>query len=178
MPISSCNPYIQFSIRSLLKTCSGSSLIGCRDQVGWLSMMVPTFKSKTLITDLYSMNPPDSRVVLLFYHPIYSLIIAISYDRWSNQTRSYQSQGCMLRWCLHAITLSYPPSRAVDCRLAQSRSNYFRIPSDVRLNIPGSVHQCCITVDCMWARRLWWQKLLRTGLVIVRAAPWCFFGNA
>jgi hypothetical protein len=26
----------------------------------WLSTMVPTFKSKTLITDLYSMNPPDS----------------------------------------------------------------------------------------------------------------------
>jgi hypothetical protein len=28
--------------------------------------MVPTLKSKTLITDLYSMNPPDSRVILLF----------------------------------------------------------------------------------------------------------------
>jgi hypothetical protein len=33
--------------------------------------MVPTFKSKTLITDLYSMNPPDSRRILLFYHPIH-----------------------------------------------------------------------------------------------------------
>jgi hypothetical protein len=33
--------------------------------------MVPTFKSKTLITDLYSMNNPDSREILLFYHPIY-----------------------------------------------------------------------------------------------------------
>jgi hypothetical protein len=31
MPISSCNAYIQFWIRSLLKTCSGSSLIGWRD---------------------------------------------------------------------------------------------------------------------------------------------------
>jgi hypothetical protein len=28
--------------------------------------MVPAFKSKTLITDLYSMNPPDSKGVLLF----------------------------------------------------------------------------------------------------------------
>jgi hypothetical protein len=31
MPISSCNAYIQLSIRSLLKTCSGSLLIGWRD---------------------------------------------------------------------------------------------------------------------------------------------------
>jgi hypothetical protein len=60
MPISSCNAYIQFSIKSLSKTCSWSSLIGWRDSVGWLSTMVPTFKSKTLITGLYSMNPPDS----------------------------------------------------------------------------------------------------------------------
>jgi hypothetical protein len=30
--------------------------------------MVPIFKSKTLITDLYSMSPPDSRGLLLFYH--------------------------------------------------------------------------------------------------------------
>jgi hypothetical protein len=35
--------------------------------------MVPTFKSKTLLTDLYSMNPPHSRGVLLFYHPIFLL---------------------------------------------------------------------------------------------------------
>jgi hypothetical protein len=32
--------------------------------------MVPTFRSKTLITDLYSMNPPDSRGYYFFYHPI------------------------------------------------------------------------------------------------------------
>jgi hypothetical protein len=32
--------------------------------------MAPTFKNKTLIADLYSMNPPASRRVLLFYHPI------------------------------------------------------------------------------------------------------------
>jgi hypothetical protein len=31
MPIGSYHAYIQFSIRSLLKTCSGSSLIGWRD---------------------------------------------------------------------------------------------------------------------------------------------------
>jgi hypothetical protein len=71
MLISSCNAYIQFSIRPLLRTCSGSSLIGWRDQVGRLSTMVPTFKSKTLITGLYLMNPPDSKGVLLFttlYH--------------------------------------------------------------------------------------------------------------
>jgi hypothetical protein len=37
---------------------------------------------------------------------------------------------------------------------------------------------CRITVDCMWARRLWWQKLLRTGLARIRGAPRCFFGNA
>jgi hypothetical protein len=36
--------------------------------------MVPTFKSKTLITDLYSMNPPDSRGLLLFEHPINQMI--------------------------------------------------------------------------------------------------------
>jgi hypothetical protein len=35
--------------------------------------MVPTFNNKTLITDLSSMNPPDSRVVLLFYHPRHSI---------------------------------------------------------------------------------------------------------
>jgi hypothetical protein len=35
--------------------------------------MVPTFKSKTLITDLYSMNPPDSRVGIAVLHPIHDL---------------------------------------------------------------------------------------------------------
>jgi hypothetical protein len=41
------------------------------ERLSWvLSTMVPTFKSKTLITDLYFMNPPNSRGVLLFYHPI------------------------------------------------------------------------------------------------------------
>jgi hypothetical protein len=32
-------------------------------------MMVPTFKSKTLITDLYSMTPPDSRGDINFLPP-------------------------------------------------------------------------------------------------------------
>jgi hypothetical protein len=31
--------------------------------------MVPTFKSETLITDLYSMNPPDSRAGITFLPP-------------------------------------------------------------------------------------------------------------
>jgi TPR repeat protein len=38
--------------------------------------MVPTFKSQTLITYLYSMNPPDSRGLLLFYHPIITVCYA------------------------------------------------------------------------------------------------------
>jgi hypothetical protein len=66
MPIGSCNSYIQFSIRSLLKTYSGSSLIGWRDKAGWLSTMVPTFKNKAIITNLYSMNPLDSRGYYFF----------------------------------------------------------------------------------------------------------------
>jgi hypothetical protein len=39
--------------------------------------MVFTFKSKTLITDLYSMNPPDSRDGITFCQPIYQVNRAI-----------------------------------------------------------------------------------------------------
>jgi hypothetical protein len=36
--------------------------------------------------------------------------------------------------------------------LAQSRSNYFRTPSDVRCNVPEWAHRCCIAVYCLPAR--------------------------
>jgi hypothetical protein len=37
------------------------------ERLSWVvSTMVPTFKSKTLITALYSMNPPDSRGYYFF----------------------------------------------------------------------------------------------------------------
>jgi hypothetical protein len=108
----------------------------------------------------------------------HSLIITISYDRWGNQTWYYQSQGCMLRQYLRAIALSYPTSKVIDCCLAQSRSNCFRTPSDARRNVPGSAPRCCITVYCMWTRRFWRYRLLRTGLADIRGTPWCFFRNA
>jgi hypothetical protein len=53
----------------------------------------------------------------------------------------------------------------------KSRSNYFRTPSDVRRSVPGSAHRCCITVDCMLAGHLSWQRLLRTGLADIRGTP-------
>jgi hypothetical protein len=71
---------------------------------------------------------------------------------------------------------SHLTCQVVDYCLAQSRSNYVRTLSAIRRNAPGLAHRCCITVDCMWARRLWWQRLFRTRLADFRGTPWCFFG--
>jgi hypothetical protein len=42
--------------------------------------MVPTFESKTLITDLYSMNPPDSRGY--YFLPPYDLSMHFAQNSW------------------------------------------------------------------------------------------------
>jgi hypothetical protein len=45
----------------------------------------------------------------------------------------------MLCECLHAMTLSHPTSKVVDCCLGQSRSNYSHTPSGIRRNVPGAL---------------------------------------
>jgi hypothetical protein len=86
--------------------------------------------------------------------------------------------GVHVTLILHAITLSYPTSKVVACCFAQSRSNYFRTPSDGRRNVPGSAHWCYITVDYLWTRCVWWEGSLRIGFGDIRGTQWCFFGNA
>jgi hypothetical protein len=60
--------------------------------------MVPTFKSKTLITDLYSMNPPDSNGILLFYHPTYSQSKGDIWHPFLPEPRSYGSGSSGNAW--------------------------------------------------------------------------------
>jgi hypothetical protein len=107
----------------------------------------------------------------------YSSVITISSDQWGDWTWYYQSQKYMLRSCLRSIVLLDPTSKVDDCCLAQSWSNYFRTPSDVRRNVPESVHRCCIAVYCMRAKCPWWQRLHWTSLADIRGT-WCFFGDA
>jgi hypothetical protein len=83
--------------------------------------MVPTFKSKILITGLYSMNPPDSRGVLLFTTPYLPFRYIISSARFvpNHLARRFLLMRRKGEWTTRRFLLSF--GFCVDCADARRR---------------------------------------------------------